>query len=210
MACWRSPMAVCGSPMDAGYGNEICLLRNRNGKCYGKADGVASLPDRHRSGTTKALFGQTPGLESYASTVRGGNTSARTGTSRKTCQAKLQQYCLWIALELFGPASTAQSSILKQGSRRFEPTGAFAAYSTAIAQAPDGTIWLADSGSYVRAIGMSVSVKSAATAQCEAIWPADSGSYVRSETPPTDTAKECPDEDPLEVRLRGRANKLFL
>ncbi len=97
---------------------------------------------------------------------------------------------------------------LKQGSRRFEPTGAFAAYSTAIAQAPDGTIWLADSGSYVRAIGMSVSVKSAATAQCEAIWPADSGSYVRSETPPTDTAKECPDEDPLEVRLRG-ANKLF-
>ena len=57
---------------------------------------------------------------------------------------------------------------LKQGSKRFEPTGAFAGYSTSIAEAPDGTIWLADSDSYVRAISTSVSAKSAAMAKCEA------------------------------------------
>ncbi len=64
--------------------NEICVLRNGNVKCYGKADGVTSSPTPS-SRTTKAPSGQTPRLESYASTARDGSTSARTGTSRKTC-----------------------------------------------------------------------------------------------------------------------------
>ena len=56
---------------------------------------------------------------------------------------------------------------LKQGAKRFEPTGAVADSPDSIAEAPDGKIWMADDETYVRAISMSVSAKASATAQCE-------------------------------------------
>src|ERR1700728_410608 len=59
----------------------------------------------------KAPFGQIPRRDSYASTVLGGNTLAEIGTSPKMCQPRLQQYCLWIATGLSGPASTERPFI---------------------------------------------------------------------------------------------------
>ena len=56
---------------------------------------------------------------------------------------------------------------LKQGSKRFEPTGVFAGDVTSIAEAPDGTIWMADINSAVRVISTSVSASSAAAVRCE-------------------------------------------
>ena len=56
---------------------------------------------------------------------------------------------------------------LKQGSKRFEPTGAYAGQAMSIAEAPDGKIWMADDTSATRVISMPVSAISTARAQCE-------------------------------------------
>jgi signal transduction histidine kinase/ligand-binding sensor domain-containing protein len=56
---------------------------------------------------------------------------------------------------------------LKQGSKRFEPTGAYAGQARSIAEAPDGKIWMADDTSATRMISMPVSVLSTARAECE-------------------------------------------
>jgi ligand-binding sensor domain-containing protein len=56
---------------------------------------------------------------------------------------------------------------LKQGAKRFEPTGVVADSPASIAEAPEGKMWMADDETYVRAISMSVSAKASATAQCE-------------------------------------------
>ena len=84
---------------------------------------------------------------------------------------------------------------LKQGSKRFEPTGAFAGWSVSIAQAPDGTIWLPDNNSFVRAISTSVSAKSAAVARCQV-------------EAPKGRPSKCASDDSLVVKITA-ANDLF-
>ena len=178
-----------------GYENEICLLLNGNVKCYGRTDGVVSIPTAIVRDHEGSLWANTEtGVIRFSGTrweqigkdwnfpenVRTKTSTALFVDSRGTLWAGVNKTVLY----------------LKHGSRRFEPTGAFAGYSTSIAEAPDGTIWLADSDSFVRPIGTSVGVKSAATAQCEAV-----------ETPEGQHAK-CPSDDPLVVKVRS-ANDLF-
>jgi ligand-binding sensor domain-containing protein/PAS domain-containing protein len=178
-----------------GYENEICLLLNGNVKCYGRTDGVVSIPTAIVRDHEGSLWANTEtGVIRFSGTrweqigkdwnfpenVRTKTSTALFVDSRGTLWAGVNKTVLY----------------LKHGSRRFEPTGAFAGYSTSIAEAPDGTIWLADSDSFVRPIGTSVGVKSAATAQCEAV-----------ETPEGNHAK-CPSDDPLVVKVRS-ANDLF-
>jgi signal transduction histidine kinase len=85
---------------------------------------------------------------------------------------------------------------LTQGSKRFESTGTFAGWSVSMAEAPDGTIWLADNFSYVRAISTSVSTKSAAMAKCEV-------------EAPKGTLPKCPSEGPLVFKISGPDRLLF-
>ena len=82
---------------------------------------------------------------------------------------------------------------LKQGARRFEPTGAVANLAISIAAAPDGKIWMADADTYVRAISMSVSAKASATAQCE----------MDKQTP------KCPRGDSSEIQIEDPNNLIF-
>jgi len=56
---------------------------------------------------------------------------------------------------------------LKQGSKRFEPTGAYAGQAISMAEAPDGKIWMADDTSATRVLSMPVNAMSTARAQCE-------------------------------------------
>ena len=56
---------------------------------------------------------------------------------------------------------------LKKGSKRFEPTGAYAGQARSMAEAPDGRIWMADDTSATRMISMPVSAMSTARARCE-------------------------------------------
>jgi ligand-binding sensor domain-containing protein len=178
-----------------GNGNKICFLRNGNVKCYGKADGVTSIPQaivNDREGTIWAntntgviRFNGTRwehiGTDwNFPGDVPRATSTALFVDSRGTLWAGVNHTVLY----------------LKQGSKRFEPTGTFAGYSTSIAEAPDGTIWLADSDSYVRAISTSVSAKSAAMIKCEIETPIG--------TPP-----KCPSEDPLVVKVRTVNDLIF-
>jgi PAS domain S-box-containing protein len=177
-----------------GNGNKICFLRNGNVKCYGEADGVTSIPQAivpDREGTIWAntntgviRFNGTRwehiGKDwNFPENVPRHTSTALFVDSRGTLWAGVNHTVLY----------------LKQGSKRFEPTGTFAGYSTSIAEAPDGTIWLADSDSYVRAISMSVNAKSSAMIKCEIEAPIG--------TPP-----KCPSEDPLVIKVRT-VNDLF-
>jgi len=178
-----------------GNENKICFLRDGNVKCYGKADGVNAIPQaivNDREGTIWAntnvgviRFNHTRwehiGKDwNFPEDVPRATSTASFVDSRGTLWAGINNTVLY----------------LKQGSKRFEPTGMFAGYSTAIAEAPDGTIWLADSDSYVRAISTSVSAKSSAMIKCEI------------ETP-IGTAPKCPSEDPLVVKVRTANGLIF-
>jgi len=85
---------------------------------------------------------------------------------------------------------------LKQGAKRFEPTGTVAGQAISIAEAPDGKMWMADPDTYVRAISMSVSSKASATAQCEI------------DTPDGVTPK-CPRGDSSEIQIAAANRLLF-
>ena len=85
---------------------------------------------------------------------------------------------------------------LKQGAKRFEPTGVVAGSPDSIAEAPDGKMWMADNDTYVRAISMSVSAKTAATAQCE----------MDTQIGMTPT---CPRGDASEIRIEVPINLIF-
>ena len=178
-----------------GYENEICLLRNGNVKCYSRTDGVVSIPTaivRDHEGTiwanTEAGVIRFNGTR-WEQIGKDWNFPEDVPTKTSTALFVDSHGTLWAGVN-------KTVLYLKQGSRRFQPTGAFAGYSTSIAEAPDGTIWLADSDSFVRAISKSVSVKSAAMARCEATDMAEG------------TAAKCPSNDPLVARLRT-ANDLF-
>jgi PAS domain S-box-containing protein len=175
--------------------NKICVLRNGNVKSYGKDDGVASNPTTIVQDHDGAIWANTE-----AGVIRfNGRRWERIGKdwtfpedvpeitsdvlfvdSRGTLWAGVNHTILY----------------LKQGSKRFEPTGVFAGWSASIAEGPDGTIWLSDILSYVRAISTSVSAKSAAIAKCEV------------ETP-KETLPKCPGENSPEVKIRAAVHLLF-
>jgi signal transduction histidine kinase/ligand-binding sensor domain-containing protein len=178
-----------------GKGNKICVLRNGNVKCYGKADGVTANPTaivHDREGTIWA--NTDTGVIRFNGTRWehvGKDWNFPEDVPRVTSVALFvdSRGTLWVGVN-------HTVLYLKQGSKRFEPTGTFAGYSTSIAEAPDGTIWLADSDSYVRAISTSVSAKSAAMIKCEIETPIG--------TPP-----KCPSEDPLVVKIRTVNDLIF-
>jgi signal transduction histidine kinase/ligand-binding sensor domain-containing protein len=176
-----------------GYG-EICLLRNDNVKCYRDTDGVKSVPTALVQDHEGAIWANTEtGLLRF-----NGTQWARIGKDwnfpedvpTQTSKALFvdSRGILWVGVN-------RTVLYLKQGSKQFEPTGTFAGYSTSIAEAPDGTIWLADNDSFVRTISTSVSKKSAATARCEV-------------DTPIVTTPNCPSDDSAVIGIWA-ANDLF-
>jgi signal transduction histidine kinase/ligand-binding sensor domain-containing protein len=178
-----------------GYVNKICVLRNGTVKSYGKADGVISRPDsivQDREGTVWAntdtgviRFNGTRweriGKEwNFPEDVPHITSNALFVDSHGTLWAGVNHTVLY----------------LRQGSKQFEPTGVFAGWSQSFAEAPDGTIWMADNEGYVRAISTSVSAKATATARCEVETPKG--------IPP-----KCPSEDPQVVKIRTANTLLF-
>ena len=150
--------------------DNICVLRNGNAKCYGKADGITSLPTAIVHDHEGTLWANTEsgvirfngrrwghiGKEwNFPENVPHENSTVLFVDSHGTLWAGVNHTVLY----------------LKQGSKRFESTGTFAVWSASIAEAPDGTIWLADNFSYLRAIGSSVSTQSAAMAKCNVEMP---------------------------------------
>jgi PAS domain S-box-containing protein len=175
--------------------NNICVLRNGNVKCYGKADGITSLPTAIVQDHEGTLWTNTEsgvirfngtrwehiGKEwNFPENVPHENSIVLFVDSQGTLWAGVNHTVLY----------------LKQGSKRFESTGTFAVWSASIAEAPDGTIWLADNFSYVRAISTSVSTKSAAMAKCDVETPEG--------TPP-----KCPSGGPPAFKISGLARLLF-
>ena len=175
--------------------NKICVLRNGNLKCYGEADGVLSNPTtivQDHEGTL------------WANTVIGvirfnGTRWEHIGKEWNFPEDVPRVNSIVIFVDSHGTLWAGVNHTvlyLKQGSKRFEPTGTFAGWSVSIAEAPDGTIWLADNFSYVRAISTSVSAKAAAMAKCEVETPEG--------TPP-----KCPSEGPLVFKISGSDRLLF-
>jgi signal transduction histidine kinase/ligand-binding sensor domain-containing protein len=175
--------------------NKICVLQNGNVKCYSKTDGVTSYPTTIIQDHEGALWSNTEtGVIRFNGTRWehiGGDWNFPENVPHITSDVLFvdSRGTLWAGVNhtiLF----------LKQGSRRFGPTGAFAGWSASIAEAPDGTIWLSDNLSYVRAISTSVGAKSAAMAKCEVETP--------NGMPP-----KCPNEGPLVVKISAPARLLF-
>jgi signal transduction histidine kinase/ligand-binding sensor domain-containing protein len=175
--------------------NNICVLRNGNAKCYGKADGITSLPTAIVQDHEGTLWANTEsgvirfngtrwehiGKEwNFPENVPHENSIVLFVDSQGTLWAGVNHTVLY----------------LKQGSKRFESTGTFAVWSASIAEAPDGTIWLADNFSYVRAISTSVSTKSAAMAKCDVESPEG--------TPP-----KCPSGGPPAFKISGLVRLLI-
>jgi signal transduction histidine kinase/ligand-binding sensor domain-containing protein len=178
-----------------GNGNKICFLRNGNAKCYGRLDGVASIPQTIVSDREGTIWANTnTGVirfngRRWEHIGKGWNFPEDVPRATSTALFVDSRGTLW--------AGVNQTVLyLKRRSRRFEPTGTFAGYSTSIAEAPDGTIWLADSDSYVRALSTSVSAKSVAMIKCEIETPIG--------TPP-----KCPGDDPLVVKVRTVNDLIF-
>ena len=178
-----------------GNGNRICVLRNGNVKSYGKADGVTLNPNAIVQDHEGILWANTDTGVIRFNGARwehiGNDWNFPEDVPHVTSTALFvdSRGTLWVGVN-------HTVLYLKQGSKRFGPTGTFAGYSTSIAEAPDGTIWLADSDSYVRAISTSVSAKSAAMIKCEIETPIG--------TPP-----KCPSEDSLLVKIRTANDLLF-
>jgi signal transduction histidine kinase len=175
--------------------DKICVLRNGNLKSYGKADGVTSNPTTIAQDHEGTIWANTEaGVIRFNGTrwehigenwnfpedVPDITSDVLFVDSRGTLWAGVNHTILY----------------LNQGSKRFEPTGAYAGFSASIAEAPDGTIWLSDNVSYVRAISTSVSAQSAAVAKCEV------------ETPEGGPPK-CSNEGPLVVKISAPARLLF-
>ena len=175
--------------------NKICVLRNGNVKSYGKANGVTSNPTTIVQDHEGTIWANTEtGVIRFNGTRwehigRDWNFPEDVPHITSDVLFVDSHGTLWAGVN-------HTILYLKQGSKRFEPTGAFAGWSASIAEAPDGTIWLSDNLSYVRAISTSVSAKSAAMAKCEV------------ETPKGVPAK-CPSEGPLVVKISAAVRLLF-
>ncbi|MBB6144530.1 signal transduction histidine kinase/ligand-binding sensor domain-containing protein [Silvibacterium bohemicum] len=177
------------------HNGKICVLRNGNVKCYGKTDGVTWNPTDIVQDHEGTIWANTEsGVIRFNGTRWehvGKNWDFPEDVPHMTSRVLFvdSRGTLWV-----GVNSTIL--YLKQGSKRFEPTGAFAGFSLSIAEAPDGTIWLSDNAGYVRAIGTSVSTKSATIAKCEA-----------------DTLRgahsKCPSERSLVIEISGTVRIMF-
>jgi len=174
---------------------KICVLRNGNVKSYGKAEGVISNPTTIVQDHAGVMWANTEsgvirlngtrwehiGKDwNFPEDVPHITSDVLFVDSRGTLWAGVNHTILY----------------LKQGSKRFEPTGAFAGWSASMAEAPNGTIWLSDVQSYVRAISTSVSVKSAAIAKCEV-------------DTPKGALPKCLSEDPSVVKIKAAVHLLF-
>lgn len=178
-----------------GYGNKICVLRNGNVRSYGEAEGVTSNPTAIVQDHEGTLWANTDTGVIRFNGARwehiGNDWNFPEEVPHVTSRALFvdSHGTLWVGVN-------HTVLYLKQGSKRFERTGVFAGYSTSITEAPDGRIWLADSDSYVRGIGTSVSAKSAAASKCEA-------------QTPTGTSPNCLSEDQLVVKIRTANAVIF-
>jgi streptogramin lyase len=183
-----------GSLWIAYHNADICHLRNRHVKCYGKVDGVTSNPGALVQDRDATIWANTEtGVIRFNGTRWehiGKNWNFPEDVPSATSQALFvdSRGTLWVGVN-------HTVLYLKRGSRQFEPTGTFAGWSVSITESPDHTIWLADNYSYVRAISTSVSARSAAIAKCEV------------ETPKGAPLK-CPSEGPLVIKV-GAANNLI-
>ena len=178
-----------------GFGSKICVLLNGNVKSYGEADGVTSNPLAIVQDHEGTIWANTEtGVIRFNGTRWehiGKNWNFPADVPHITSDVLFvdSRGTLWAGVN-------HTVLYLKQRSKRFEATGAFAGWSSSIAEAPDGTIWLADDDSYVRAISTSVSAKSAVIAKCEAETP-------RGAHP------KCPIEDPLVLKISTANHLLF-
>ena len=175
--------------------NKICVLRNGSLKCYGKADGISSNPTTIVQDHEGTLWANTEG-----GVIRfNGRRWEHVGKDWNFPEDVPHENSIVLFVDSHGTIWAGVNHTilyLKQGSKRFEPTGAFAGWSVSIAEAPDGTIWLADNFSKVRAISTAVSQKSAATAKCDV--------ETREGTPP-----KCPSESQLVFKISGPDRLLF-
>jgi PAS domain S-box-containing protein len=168
-------------------GNQICELRNDYLRCYGKLDGITSNPIAIVQDHEGAIWAHTDkGLIRFNGTRwenigEAWNYPEDVPHTGSTALFVDSHGTLWAGVK-------GTVLYLKQGSKRFEPTGVFAGWSVSMAETSDGTIWLADNRSYVRAIGTSVSARSAAIARCE----------VKS---PGRVASNCANEDSMVIKV---------
>ena len=166
---------------------KILVLRNGSVKSYGEAEGVTSNPTTIVQDHEGAIWANTEtGVirfngARWEQIGRGWNFPEDVPHTTSDTLFVDSRGTLWAAVN-------HTILYLKQGSKRFEATGAFAGWTASIAEAPDGTMWLSDPLSYVRAIGTSVSAKAAAIAKCEVETPKG--------TPP-----KCPGERPPVIKI---------
>lgn len=174
---------------------KICVLRNGNVKSYGEADGVTSNPTAIVQDHEGTIWANTEtGVIRFNGTRwehigRGWNFPEDVPDTTSDSLFVDSSGTLWAAVN-------HTILYLKQGSNRFEATGAFVGWTASIAEAPGGTMWLSDPLSYVRAIGTSVSAKAAAIAKCEV------------ETP-KGTLPKCPGEHPPVIKISAPVRLLF-
>jgi ligand-binding sensor domain-containing protein len=173
---------------------KICVLRIGNLKCYDKADGITSLPTAMVQDHEGTLWANTE-----SGVIRfNGTRWEHIGKEWNFPEDVQHENSIVLFVDSHGTLWAGVNHtvlFLKQGSKRFEPTGVFAVWSASIAEAPGGTIWLADNFKYVRAISSSVSAKPA-TAECEVGTP--------ERTPP-----KCAVEGPPAFMIRGLGRLLF-
>ena len=174
---------------------KICVLRNGNLKTYGKADGIRSNPTTIAQDHEGTIWANTE-----AGVIRFNGTRWEHIAKNWNFPEDVPRITSDVLfVDSRGTLWTGVNHTilyLKQGSKRFEPTGAYAGFSASIAEAPDGTIWLSDNASYVRRISTSVSAQSAAVAKCQA------------ETPEGRRPK-CSNDGPLLVKISAPARLLL-
>lgn len=145
----------------------ICVLRNANAKCFGDADGVTSNPISVVKDHDGTIWANTEGGVLRFNGTRwnliGKEWSLPEGIHGATSQAMLvdSKGTLWLGLNrsLF---------YLKPHTKHFEPTGVSFIFSASIVEASDGTIWLADTASGVRPVGVAGGGTSAQLVSCVA------------------------------------------
>lgn len=188
-------LALADGSLWIGYRGAISVLRNGNVKSYPKADGVSSTVGAIVQDHEGTMWAKT-----FAGILRfNGTRWERIGKDWNFPEEVPHDSSMALLVDSRGTLWVGVGETvlyLKQGSKRFEPTGASAGYPASFAEAPDGTIWMADLESYVRTISTPVSAKSAATAKCVVEWPAG--------TPP-----KCAPEDPLVVKFLYSFGLLF-
>lgn len=174
---------------------KICVLRDGNLKCYDKGDGITSYP--------AAIVQDHEGIV-WANTESGvirfnGTRWEHIGKEWNFPEEVSNNDSIVLFVDSHGTlwAGVNHTVVyLKQGSKRFEPTGTFAVLSFSIAEAQDGTIWLADNFTYARAIGTSGSMKSAAMTKC-------------AEETPEGGSPKCLKKVPPALKIGGLVRLLF-